>query len=241
MKTQLFSISVSVMILLMLFGCSKDKETDQKTDYLLINTTGDYTFAGNLDTSIYVSSFSPYDRSIKIDLNNDMTDDIEFYCSVYLHTVYREWSAAVRTLNSNVSLYVEADTSTIASFSIPLAIPPGDDTIIIYYNENYNPAKQYPSNLTTVNKIYKFPVVCSVGDTLNEFCNWQSGAFGLISDDHNQGQIQNNILLGTWRNIDDKFIGIRFIENSVVHYGWIELGVMDYTITLYKYALNRNQ
>ena len=109
---------------------------------------------------------------------------------------------------------------------------------MIYYNENYNPAKQYPSNLTTVNKIYKFPVVCSVGDTLNEFCNWQSGAFGLISDDHNQGQIQNNILLGTWRNIDDKFIGIRFIENSVVHYGWIELGVMDYTITLYKYALN---
>ena len=241
MQTQLFIISVSTIIILMLSGCSKDKETTQKKDYLIINTTGDYTFAGNLDTSIYVSSSGPYASSIKIDLNNDLTDDIEFYCSVYQHTVYNEWIAAVRTLNTNVSLNVEVDTVAIASFSIPLAIPPGDDSITIYYNENYNPAKSYPANLTIDKQIHIYPVVCSVGDTLDEFCNWQTGTYGLISDNHDQGQIQNNILLGNWRNIGDKFIAIRFIENSVVHYGWIEVGVMNYTITLHKYALNRNQ
>lgn len=241
LKTQLVIISLSAILVCLQFGCSKEKEITQTKDYQLINTDGNYAFTGNPDTSIYVSSSGPYDGSIKIDLNNDKTDDIEFYCSLYKHMVYNEWLAAVRTLHPDVSIHVAVDTVDIASFSIPVAIPPGDDSVTIYYNENYNPAKLYPTNLTIDKQKHTYPVVCSLGDTLNESCNWQSGAFGLISDNHDQGQIQNNILLGNWRNIDNKFIAVRFVENTVVYYGWIELGVMNYTITLYKYALNRNQ
>jgi hypothetical protein len=235
MKKISYIIAITIL-LFTIFSCEKQKDDRIPPDYLVIDTSStDYTYKAVVGKEVYASLWGSNLMDYTIDLNNDGTDDIQFSCSVYHHTVYDEWNAIVKTLNENVALDVEKDTILFANYSIEYITPSGFISII--YNENYIPSKPYPSNLTVDTHIYDFPVVHSISDSLNQFCNWKSGTFVLEYDDHHSGEIQNNIQTGTWRSIDHKFIGIRFSEKSIPYYGWIELGVNDYHITLYKYAV----
>ena len=238
MKAQLFVFALSGMFIIMQSGCKSDDNTGITADHLVIDTTSLYNiFTARIDKVVYASLWGSFLTDYKIDLNNDSIDDIEFSCSVYHHTVYDEWNAGVKTLNDKVVLDIEQDTIWIASYSIAYFNPSNNDSIRITYNENYSTAKQYPSNLTITSQIVDYPVIHSVGDSLNPFCNWKSGVFVLEYDDHHQGEIQNNIQTGIWRGIENKFIGVRFVEKSISYYGWIELSADDYRITLHKYAL----
>jgi hypothetical protein len=237
MKTKLFIVALSAVFIFLQTACETESKDVKTADELVIDTSVSYTFSERIDTVVYASLWGSILTDYKIDLNNDLTDDIEFSCNVYHHLVYDEWYAGVRTLNETVTLDVEQDTNLIANYSLVYINPSTSDSITFIYNENYDPLKQYPSNLTINSLIETYPVIHSAGDSLNPFCNWKSGAFVLEFDDHMQGEIRNDIKTGIWRNTDKKFVGVRFLENSISYYGWIELGVRDYHITLYKYAL----
>jgi hypothetical protein len=224
----------------MLISCEKEKDSSILLDYLVIDTSSvDYTYKKVIGKDVYASLWGSSLPDYTIDLNNDGTDDIQFSCSVYHHTVYDEWYAGIDALNDSVAIAIESHPVLYASYSQTYFNPSSNDSITIYYKENYNEAKQYPSNLTIKTQTETNPLIHSLGDTLNENCSWKSGGIFLEYDDHHGGQIQNNIQTGTWRSIDHKYIGIRFSEKSIPYYGWIELGVSNYHITLYKYAVRK--
>jgi len=238
MKNQLFVFVIFSVFIFMQSGCEPDDNTEVATGQMVIDTlTENYVFNTRIDKVVYASLWGSSLTDYKIDLNNDLVDDIEFSCSVYHHMVYDEWNAEVKTLNDSVSVDIEQDTVFIATYSIAYFNPSDTDSIRITYNENYSFSKQYPSNLIITWHIEEYPVIHSVGDSLNTLCNWKSGRFVLEYDDHHQGEIQNKIQTGIWRGIVNKFIGVRFVEKSVPYYGWIELSADDYRITLHKYAL----
>lgn len=238
MKSSIIICILFGLFVFALLSCEKEKADRIPSDHLVVDTSStDYTYKKIIGKDVYASLWGSSLMDYTIDLNNDGTDDIQFLCSVYHHTVYDEWYAGIDALNDCVEISTESNPVLYASYSIKYFNPSTNDSITIYYNENYNDAKQYPSNLTIKTQTEINPVIHSIGDTLNEKCSWKSGGISLESDDHQQGQIQNNIQTGTWRGIDHKFIGIRFSEKSIPYYGWIELGVSNYHITLYKYAV----
>jgi len=238
MKSRLLIFVLFSIFIFIQFGCETESHSDLSAGHLVIDTSSEnYISITRIDKEVYASLWGSSLPEYKIDLNNDSIDDVEFLCSVYHHTVYDEWLAAVKSLNDNVTIDVEQDTVLIANYSIAYFNPSTNDSIRITYNENYNISKQYPSNLAIISQVNDYPVIHSIGDSLNLFCNWKSGGFVLEQDDHHQGEIQNNIQTGIWRGLENKFIGVRFVEKSIPYYGWIELSVADYRITLHKYAL----
>ena len=241
MRTQLIEFSIFIMTMITVIGCGKEHDVNPpilRPEYLVIDTSSiNYYSVNKINKVVYASLFGSNLTDYKINLNNDSIDDIEFSCSVYHHTVYDEWSASINILNKNVGIDIEQDTVLYASYSQKYYNSWTKDSITNYYKENYSKTKQYPSNVSITKKIENYPLVHSIGDTLNKHNNWKSGCYTLEFDDHSSG-IQTNIQTGIWRNIDRKFIGVRLSEKDNVYYGWIELGVTGYRITLYRYGLN---
>jgi len=242
MKTPVFLFIISCFFLFMQVSCEPESDVNEPPDYLIIDTASSvYTFRNNIDQVVYASLWGSYLTDYSIDLNNDSISDIQFSCSVYHHTVYDEWYSGVGVLNENIALDIDQDTVQYASYSQKYFISSTVDSGTIYFKENYNSSKQYPAIVIITDEIEKFPAIHSIGDTLSELCNFRSGGAMLEYADHSWGGVQNNLQSGAWRGIDHKFIGIRLMEKSIPYYGWIELGVNDFHITLYKYVLTRNR
>lgn len=242
MKVQLFEFSIFIMILIAVLGCTKEQDVNPpiwKPDFVVIDTTSvNYSFSGKISKVVYASLFGSYLPNYKIDLNQDSIADIEFSCSVYNHTVYNEWTASVNTLNKDVEIDIEKDTVLLAKYSKNYYDYSSKDSVPRFYEENYIKTKNYPSNVSITTKIVNYPVVHSLGDTINAHNTWNSGYFILKYDDHSD-YLGTNIQNGIWRDIDRKFIGIRFLDkDSMYYYGWIELGVTDYRITLLNFGFN---
>lgn len=227
-----------------LISCVKEHDISPKEhdispklrpEHLLIDTSLNYSFSGKIDKTVYASLWGSSLTDYKIDLNNDSMDDIKFLCSVYHHTIYDQWTASISTLNNNVEIDIVQQSVSYAKYFKRYYDSSTNDSLTVYYEENYSKTTQYPSNLSITTKIEDYPVIHSLGDTLNAHCNWNSGTYVLKYDDHSWG-VQTNIQTGIWRDIDRKFIGIRFSEKDYMYYGWIALGVKGYYITLYKYA-----
>lgn len=233
MKRQLI---VSILLLI-LISCKNELIVDDKTsDYLIIDTSSvNLTCKNNIDKVVYASLFGSYLPNLSIDLNNDSIDDLQFSCSVYHHTIYDEWYASVKTLNDWVEIDMEQHTDLFANYFIKFYSSSANDSITLSYKENFNENKMYPSNLKIDTTINFYPVIHSFGDTISEQCNWKNGSYILKHDNHSTG-VMTNVAIGTWREIDKKFIGVRIKENEKLHYAWIELSVSGYGISLYKYA-----
>ncbi len=233
MKAQLI-ISI---IFLILISCKKELiENDHSSDYLIIDTSAvNLTYKNDIDKVVYASLSGSYLPHFNIDLNNDSIDDLQFSCSVYHHTIYDEWTASVKTLSDRVEIDIEQHTDLFANYFIKYYNSATNDSIIVYYKENFNDNKLYPSNLKIDTVLNFYPVINSFGDTISEQCNWDYGNYILKYDNHSSG-IMTNVAIGTWRKIDKKLIGVRIKENEKLYYGWIELGVSGYEIKLYKYA-----
>ncbi|MGE5394410.1 MAG: hypothetical protein ACM3P1_06665 [Candidatus Saccharibacteria bacterium] len=240
MKTQLFVLLLFIMALITLTGCEKDHDDSLPllpVESVSINPSYEnYSFSGEIDKVVYASLFGSILPGYKINLNNDSIDDIEFSCSVYRSINFEQWNASVKTLHENVKIDVQQDTLLFANYYIKHYNPSTKDSITVSYRENYDKTKQYPLNLSITKVIVGYPFVHSAGDILNEHKNWGSGNYSLEYYDNSSG-VKTNIHGGGWRNIDRKYIGVRLSDKDALFYGWIELGVADFRITLYKYAL----
>lgn len=232
----------STTMLILLFSCSNETDEiiqDQLTEtieYLIIDSTMiTYTFTDNLNTVVYSSLFGSIQPNLKIDINGDDIDDIEFLCDHYYHTVYDEKWASLKTLNDSIRVDTETHTTFIANYFKKIPSMSENDSIIRYYRENYNSTNEYPDNLKidTLKRLY--PVVYSYADTIRNQSNWKTGDFLLKSDDNSWG-VATNVKMGIWRDINRKFIGLRFLDKDQDYYGWIELSIKDYKITLHKTA-----
>jgi len=238
MKAQISLLIIFCIYLFMQISCEPESNIVKPTDYFRIDTSStNYTFKKNIDKVVYASLWGSNLTDYKVDLNGDSIGDIQFSCSVYHHTVYDEWYSGIDILNENVAVDIDQDTVQYASYSQKYFIS-STDSGTIYYKENYNSSKQYPSNVKITNEIEKFPAIHSHGDTLSELCNFRSGSAMFEYADHSWGGVHNNLQSGAWRGNDHKFIGIRYLEKSIPYYGWIEIGVNDFHISLYKYAMN---
>jgi hypothetical protein len=232
---------IVIVIVSMTIGCVNETEYPTPVDYLIIDTLSTSgSFQTVINRTVYASLFGSYLTDLKLDLNNDGTDDIQFSCSVYHHTVYDEWSASVSTLNENVAMDIQPLTVSYARYFNKYFNSSTNDSIKIDYYENYYASRQYPSNVTIVTKTEEYPAIHSAGDTLNANCTWKSGGYMLKWDDHSIREAHYNIVSGTWRSVYKKYIGIRFSEKSEYVYGWIELSVEGYNITMHRYSIHLN-
>jgi hypothetical protein len=236
MKTIISVFIITSIFLFMLISCEPESNVVDPPDYLIIDTSStNYSFRENIDKVVYASLWGSNLMEYKVDLNHDSIDDIQFSCSVYHHTVSDEWYSGINILNENITLDIDQDTAQYASYYEKYPIP-SSDSGTIYFKENYNSSKLYPSNVKITDEIEKFPVIHSIGDTLSDLCNWKTGGVMLEYADHSWGAVHNNLQSGAWRGIDHKYIGIRFSDKAISYYGWVEIGVNDFHISLYKQA-----
>ena len=194
-----------------------------------------------MNTTIYIDNFSGRDprKEIYLDLNNDLIYDIAFALS---HTSsaggINSWYSSVYTLNENTEIDTKKMVEPIASWSINITV--NNNPLTLYYKENYNATKEYPSNVKIEDNNYYYPVVHSIGDRLQESNNWMTGNFTLELSNISSGGWNNNIQLGIWSQQFNKFIGIRMKKDTHYSYGWIELDVNNFKINLRKYVITRN-
>jgi hypothetical protein len=206
---------IVIIIVSMTISCVNETENPAPVDFLVIDTLSTSgSFQTVINRTVYASLFGSYLTDLKLDLNNDGTDDIQFSCSVYHHTVYDEWSASVSTLHENVALDVQPLSVSYARYFNKYFNSSTGDSIKIDYYENFYASKQYPSNVTIETKTASYPAIHSAGDTLNARCNWKSGGYMLKWDDHSIREAHYNIASGTSRSVSKKYIGIRFSEKT---------------------------
>jgi len=219
-----------------------EKEPTPVIDYLIIDTTKlGYTFKKDLKTVVVYDPVFNGNHPINIDINGDSIDDIKFSSS-YLNSGAREESlASIKTLNDSISIDTEQYTTLIANYSKKIPDSSNEkDSIIRYYKENYNDASVYPANLRIDTLYSLYPVIYSLADTIKNQQNWSSGDFILKSGD-NSWYVATNVKMGIWRDINRKFIGLRFLDKDQYYFGWIELSIKGYEITLYKSACKHNK
>jgi hypothetical protein len=173
----------------------------------------------------------------KIDINGDSIYDLEFSASVW-HTIPgMYWSSSIRTLNDSIEIDVLSKPELFANYSIRYFNSSTNDSITISYYENYSASKIYPLNLKIDTLIEVYPKIHSIGDTLNQLGNWKSGSFILEYNSSEEGWTMRTIHEGIWEGINNKYIGIRFSKGTRHYYGWVELSVNNYELSLNKYYL----
>jgi len=245
MKVKSSKLLVCWLLFLAISSCNKDDSLDKETiiqrEYLIIDSTS--TLHSNIEEINKVVSVDLFVQTMpeyQLDLNNDSINDIEFVCSVFSRKNFDQWGASIKTLNDKITINIDSpQTVLLADYFYNIETSPGHYFTIAYF-ENYQPTKQYPSNLEIDTIFVNNPTIHFNGDTLSEKCNCKSGLFTLASDNRMTGGYINNISLGKWIKIDSKFIGVRFSENSKPYYGWIELSVNGYEISLHRFGLQND-
>lgn len=240
------NILIYLFPIILFFSASCSNETDEiiekelppPIDYLIIDTVStEYNFEENVNTIVKVALFEQRTDAHYLDINNDSIFDIEISCNYVEATFYESWSARILTLNDSTMIDVISFTDSIANYTLTHFDSDQNDSITITYTENYNHKKEYPLNMEIKTATNYYPKIHVVGDTLDIFNNWQKGSFILNYKFTAGGWSVTRRNKGIWSGIGNKMIGIKFLDNDQLYYGWIELSVNNYTISIHKYAL----
>lgn len=221
-----------ILILIDLVGCSKEINDFWDYEYLVIDTT--YSDLRRIDKVVHASLMTSTLNDYKIDLDRDSIYDLEFSARVLHTTTGMYWSSHIRTLNDGTEIDVLSIPELFANYSISFFNTSTNDSVTIGYYQNYSASKTYPLNLKIDTVIEYYPKIHSIGDTLNQLGNWKSGSFILEYNSTEEGWTMRTIQKGMWEAISNKYIGIRLLKGKNQYYGWVELSVRDYAISLNK-------
>jgi hypothetical protein len=237
MKVFIKDFIILIISAALMAGCKKENTDFINDDTFVIDTlsyTGDFI---SIEKVVSVSLMTATLKNYKIDLNADSIFDVELSADVW-HPIWGFfWNSSIKTLSDSLEIDIITKTELYANYSNSYFNSSTNETITINYYENYNSNKTYPSNLKIDTTFGYYPEIHSQGDTLNQSNNWKSGSFILEYDSNAEGFTMSSVHNGIWEGINNKFIGIRFSKGDKQYYGWIELSVNSYEISLNRYFL----
>lgn len=215
--------------------------TETLNDLVVDTLSTSYAIDEKSNVRVFVSLFGNDLHYSEFDINNDSIADIGFFCSLTRGPIgiYSYGNSGISTLNENTQIDVINTIYPVANYSETYINPSTGQPVTIHQQMNYNENMSYPADLKIDTILSECPVVHSLGDTLSQANNWKSGSFEFIYDHSQQDYWHINIQTGIWRNIDHKFIGIRYSEGRHHYYGWFEIkaAAEGYEIRIYRYAL----
>jgi hypothetical protein len=224
-----------IVMLFVLLACEKDRNQDidisEFPDQLIIGSSSSSSNVREINKVVSASLMTQTLGHYNIDIDGDSIEDLEFSASASSYHFGDFWSSGIKTLVPGIEIDVVSKTELYAKYSIT-TYTTSNDSITIYYSEIYNENKAYPSNLKIDTIIQYYPSVNSIGDTLNQSNNWKSGSFYFMQASSSDGIFNTSTRNGIWENKYNKFVGIRYSKANRQYYGWIEISVNGFAISL---------
>lgn len=115
-----------------------------------------------------------------------------------------------------------------------------DVAIIIHYSYGDQSASVQPLNNTAIIYDAGYADTLNIFDTISAFSNWSTEQLSLT-----YLNTYNSQLAGKWADVNNKFLGVRFVDGSNVFYGWVRLEVkgpnIEITVKDFAYNTQPNQ
>jgi hypothetical protein len=242
MRTKNVLFKAILLLVIVIFGCKKQEEIIVLDNYVLIDTLSkNYDFDIEVNREIFDEYYSndTTQNTYYLDINNDGIKDLKIKESSSASSGgLSQSSRTIETLNSNISFAITEKVDTFCTYTIDYG------SYKIFYSANYESDHVYNSSLSLKIESNFYPCILFDNDTIDEGLNWTQGSYYLsYANSSNAGAPGSNryvssIYKGIWRNIDRKYIGLKFSDQDDTYMGWLRLGVGS-EIMVYRASLKK--
>lgn len=253
MKALKFTCTLFILVLTTscsyLYNQPEDLNQNKMDSSFVVGKLTDSLIVTTFDSVLLIYSYNYSRKYYQLDIDNDNEIDFEISSQqAFSSGGIASQRSEITAINDSVFISTEAVIDTTYQCTVQKSSTFIE--ITTYSNSSTYSCAENGQNIISTIMTNLYPKVYSINDTLNRsIALWSNGKLTLCfhntsSSSNRQGNIttdyQKYIENGLWNNTDKKYLLFKIIKGGEIHYGWIQLGISDYTnIYLYQYACQK--